>query len=288
MTMFIIQSLLLLAIAFVLGCMIGALLNRMVVGAETPNLDKQTETAEAPKVEAVVEKKPEPAAKPKAKPQPQTKTRQDQAATSKTLSKAKTTQANTGKDDLKRIRGIGPQNEARLNSEGITSFAQIAGLSIKEQGELGERLSFPGRIEREEWVKQAKVLAKGQKTEFAKRVDKGEVESSQGKPAVSGVGKKPPLSEQQPASGSDDLTLIDGVGNALEKKLNAIGVYTFAQIAKWNSEQQAWIGNELGFPGRPERENWVNEAKALAKSGGAGKTKKPERGEIKTSRKARI
>ena len=60
------------------------------------------------------------------------------------------------------------------------------------------------------------------------------------------------------------MTLIDGVGKALEKKLFALGIYKFSQIAKWTKDQQVWIGNEIGAPGRPERENWVRDAKALA------------------------
>ena len=39
-------------------------------------------------------------------------------------------------------------------------------------------LSFPGRIQRENWIAQAIELAQGGETEFSKRVDKGEVESS--------------------------------------------------------------------------------------------------------------
>ena len=40
------------------------------------------------------------------------------------------------------------------------------------------RLSFPGRIQREDWIGQAVALASGDETEFSKRVDKGEVDSS--------------------------------------------------------------------------------------------------------------
>lgn len=87
-------------------------------------------------------------------------------------------------NDLKLIRGIGRQNEVRLKAAGITSFAQIAAWSKKEQAEMGEKLAFPGRIEREDWVAQAKVLAKGETTDFAKRVKKGEVASSSSKAAA--------------------------------------------------------------------------------------------------------
>lgn len=81
-------------------------------------------------------------------------------------------------DDLKRIRGIGPQNEGRLHALGIWHFDQIAGWSADEVRWVGVYLAFPGRIEREDWVGQAKVLATGASTDFAARVDQGLVPTS--------------------------------------------------------------------------------------------------------------
>ncbi|MDP2118771.1 MAG: proton-conducting membrane transporter [Hoeflea sp.] len=95
-------------------------------------------------------------------------------------------QAATVPDNLKQIKGVGPQIEGKLNAAGINSFAQIAAWTKKDQAEFGEQLSFAGRIEREQWVTQAKILAKGESTEFAKRVARGEVESSGGKPKPGG------------------------------------------------------------------------------------------------------
>ena len=82
-------------------------------------------------------------------------------------------------DDLKRIRGIGKVNEGKLNALGIYHFAQIAKWNRAEIRWVGTYLSFPGRIDREDWVGQAKVLAVGGETEFSKRVDEGDVPSSQ-------------------------------------------------------------------------------------------------------------
>ena len=62
------------------------------------------------------------------------------------------------------------------------TFAQIAKWTVKQQEEMGVRLAFPGRIEREEWVKQAAVLAKGGQTDFAKRVVRGQVGTSRSTP----------------------------------------------------------------------------------------------------------
>jgi predicted flap endonuclease-1-like 5' DNA nuclease len=81
-------------------------------------------------------------------------------------------------DDLKKISGIGRVNEAKLNGLGITSFAQIAEWTPADEERFGELLAFEGRIEREEWVRQAKILARGGATEFSQRVERGDVDTS--------------------------------------------------------------------------------------------------------------
>ena len=66
------------------------------------------------------------------------------------------------------------------------------------------------------------------------------------------------------AAGADDLKKLSGVGPALEKKLNAAGVTTFAQIAAWGEAEIAEFDEKLSFKGRIEREGWVEQAKTLA------------------------
>lgn len=86
-----------------------------------------------------------------------------------------------GGDDLKRIRGIGPKLEGMLHTMGVYRFAQIASWTDREVAWVDENLEgFNGRILRDDWVGQAKDLSAGETTEFAARVDKGEVESSKG------------------------------------------------------------------------------------------------------------
>jgi NADH-quinone oxidoreductase subunit E len=82
------------------------------------------------------------------------------------------------RDDLKRIKGIGPKNEDALNELGIYTFKQIAEWTSSNVDWVEDFMSFPGRIEREDWIGQAKLLASGAETEFSKRVDAGEVASS--------------------------------------------------------------------------------------------------------------
>ncbi len=86
-------------------------------------------------------------------------------------------------DDLKRVKGIGKVNEGKLNGLGIYHFDQVAAWTRPEIRWAGAFLSFAGRIDRENWVGQAKVLAAGGVTEFSQRVDAGEVVSSAGGPS---------------------------------------------------------------------------------------------------------
>jgi len=79
-------------------------------------------------------------------------------------------------DDLKRIKGIGKVNEKALNGIGIYTFSQIAEWSADNISWVEGFLAFPGRIGREDWVSQAKTLAGGGTTNFAKKVDSGDVD----------------------------------------------------------------------------------------------------------------
>jgi ABC-type branched-subunit amino acid transport system ATPase component/predicted flap endonuclease-1-like 5' DNA nuclease len=63
-------------------------------------------------------------------------------------------------DDLKRIKGIGPINDGKLRAHGITTFKQIAAWKKADIIEVEKYLEFDGRIAREDWIGQAKVLAK--------------------------------------------------------------------------------------------------------------------------------
>ena len=66
-----------------------------------------------------------------------------------------------GADNLKKLTGIGPALEKKLNSAGITTYAQIAALTDAQIADLEEQLSLAGRFAKDGWVEQAKELAKG-------------------------------------------------------------------------------------------------------------------------------
>ncbi len=80
---------------------------------------------------------------------------------------------------------------------------------------------------------------------------------------------KQPAALIAPRSGlADDLQKIEGIGPALEKLLNGLGVFHFDQMASWGSDEIAWIdGNLKGFRGRASRDKWVAQAKLIGEVG---------------------
>lgn len=81
-----------------------------------------------------------------------------------------------GPDDLKKIKGVGPKLEQLLHSMGYFHFDQIAAWTETEVAWVDQNLKgFKGRVTRDEWVSQARLLAEGGETEFSKRVDGGDV-----------------------------------------------------------------------------------------------------------------
>ncbi len=78
--------------------------------------------------------------------------------------------ARVGADDLLKIKGIGPSLNAMLISLGVSRFDQIASWDEQAIAEIDSHLgAFSGRIHRESWVEQAKLLASGQIEEFERR-----------------------------------------------------------------------------------------------------------------------
>ncbi|MBB6410497.1 NADH-quinone oxidoreductase subunit E [Mesorhizobium sangaii] len=65
----------------------------------------------------------------------------------------------------------------------------------------------------------------------------------------------------------DDLKLISGVGPKIEGVLHSLGIFTFTQVASWKKAEREWVDGYLAFHGRIDRDDWVKQAKALAKGG---------------------
>ncbi|WP_159810469.1 50S ribosomal protein L21 [Litoreibacter roseus] len=110
--------------------------------SEQAEMKKRVETGEAPEKSA-------------------TKTAEPKKAAAKKAAPKKAAKADEGADDLKKLSGVGPALEKKLNEAGVTTFAQIAAWTEDDVAAMDEKLSFKGRIEREGWIDQAKDMAKG-------------------------------------------------------------------------------------------------------------------------------
>ncbi|HRO12782.1 endonuclease [Amaricoccus sp.] len=80
-----------------------------------------------------------------------------------------------GADNLMRLKGVGPKLAELLNANGVHHFSQIAAWGPAEIEWIESNLEgFTGRVVRDDWVGQAKILAAGGETEHSQRVDRGE------------------------------------------------------------------------------------------------------------------
>lgn len=62
--------------------------------------------------------------------------------------------------------------EKKLNSLGVSRFEQIANWTNADIDRMSQVLDFQGRIERESWVEQARILSAGGNTEFSRRFER--------------------------------------------------------------------------------------------------------------------
>ncbi len=64
----------------------------------------------------------------------------------------------------------------------------------------------------------------------------------------------------------NDLTLISGIGPAIQRKLNELGIYSFQQISELTPDMVSRITKTIKFfPDRIGRDNWIGQAAALAR-----------------------
>ncbi len=164
------------------------------------------------------------------------------------------------KDDLKMISGIGPFIEERLHALDIYTFSQISKFTAKDIDAINEAIEyFSGRIERDEWVAQAKELYhnKDKWMELLKRIRERKERIYYNRIGVA--------SKEE----ADDLTIISGIGGWIKEKLHALDIYTFRQISNFNDEDVMVVTEVIEyFPGRIERDEWIDQAKELVKIAG--------------------
>lgn len=176
-------------------------------------------------------------------------------------------------DDLKVIRGIGPEMEKLLNSFEIVSWEQLAALTDDEVQKVDAALTdFPGRIVRDEWVSQAQeIMANGHvapdKAAKKPKIKKEQTaQSSATSDGSSGDWRSGTTHFGTPGSSHrDDLKQINGIGPVLEKTLNDFGIKSWEQLAELKPDEVEKIDQAIAFPGRIDREEWLAQARELVK-----------------------
>lgn len=82
----------------------------------------------------------------------------------------------SGKDNLKKIKGISSKIEHDLNNLGIYHFEQIAKWNGKNCDWVEEFLLLPNYTKNYQWVEQARILQTGRETIYSQKVLSGEIE----------------------------------------------------------------------------------------------------------------
>jgi predicted flap endonuclease-1-like 5' DNA nuclease len=150
-----------------------------------------------------------------------------------------------GQDDLTIVEGIGPAIAKLLNSQGISSFAQLA--KTDEQTiqailrEAGHNFQIHSPAT---WARQAKLASEGKWEQL--KTWQEELNAGREKATVSvgpseadkAIASKP----QKP----DDLTKIEGIGPAIAELLNADGIYTFESLASAEQDRLIQILKDAG------------------------------------------
>ena len=168
------------------------------------------------------------------------------------------------KDDLQVIKGIGPFIEEKLNALGIYTYRQLANMTPELEDQVNEAIEFfPGRVKRDQWVAQAKILI-GEDAELDEKALKKAEELDRVAEKAEGIDSG--ILGVASASDRDNLQEIKGIGPFIEEKLNALGIFKFSQIAKMTSEIEEEVNVAIEFfPGRVKRDEWVKQASELAK-----------------------
>ena len=147
-------------LTFFLGCIVGCIMRKLFAGGETEALrnvpGEGTTASTAVPVEGAAPITADTPERPKG------------------IAAARASQP----DNLQRIAGIGPSHERTLQNLGFFHFDQIAAWTPAEVAWVDDHLKFDGRIEREEWITQARLLAEGKDEEFESRFGAGRTKTT--------------------------------------------------------------------------------------------------------------
>ncbi|WP_461425788.1 50S ribosomal protein L21 [Gymnodinialimonas sp.] len=130
----------------------GSVTASAAVAAAAP---KKAKKAEAPAAEAPKAEKKAAPKKAKAEAAPAAEAADAGTAPANLLTEARGGQP----DDLKKISGVGPKLEGLLHENGVFHFDQIMAWGPSDIAYMDDKLSFKGRIERDNWIEQATAFA---------------------------------------------------------------------------------------------------------------------------------
>jgi len=168
------------------------------------------------------------------------------------------------KDDLQVIKGIGPFLEEKLNALGITTYRQLANMNAKLEEQVNVAIEFfPGRVKRDQWVAQAKILL-GEDVKLDEKALKQAEELERIAQKADGIDFG--ILGVATIDQQDDLQTIKGIGPFIAEKLYALGIYTFEQIGNMTSDIEEEVNKAIEFfPGRVKRDEWAKQGRELHK-----------------------
>jgi len=172
-------------------------------------------------------------------------------------------------DDLTRIKGVGLPVALELKKNGIRRFEQVARWTDAEAAQIGKKLGFSGRIERENWMEQARILLAGDELEFTthqlERAERAAHSHSDKTSENNDVAHAKTSGSASDRSGTslNDLKLIIGIDTNMAEKLGEMGIHRLEQIANWTPGEIEALERQLGARDRITRERWVQQARQL-------------------------
>lgn len=161
------------------------------------------------------------------------------------------------KDNLKRLDGLGASVEKKLNALGIYNFKQVANLTGDDEAKLNDILGLSkNKFQNSKWVLNSKLILGlvSQEDVVLDRV--------RGRRGWLNFDKIGTASMEE----KDDLQKINGIGPFIEDKLNVLGIFTFAQMAKFSKRDVSLVNDAIELlEGHMDRDDWVGQAKKFLK-----------------------
>ena len=169
-------------------------------------------------------------------------------------------------DDLTMIKGIDEFTQKKLNSLGLFTYEQLSRVDSAASKDVNDALEMlPGKIAELDWTKQAITMLelKGVDKASASIIEDADDEIVADLSAAqikwAQIGK---AGDRK----SDDLTKIKGVDAETLKKLKVLGIRTYDQLSRMDTETAEAVNGALGMsPGRVSKMMWAQQAKALMK-----------------------